>query len=832
MVLKHHELVIASLAVAFLLSFDALGAAAAGPNPGAEYMPSYSIYGTPSIPSSISVQNATSQAWGPYINTLYMTWFTTSEAIVEALVNGYIQFDSAGVGNIQQYNQLQPYTVTGQIAINITATNGFGYIGMNTNKGLTANVWVRRALQQLTNYAAMSQALDNGILGIASPYYLLPSVYGTYFPTAEAQAYSSYGTYNVAAAEADLARACFPAGSSNCLVDHPASGYWSFTNGTKVAPLSVYTSTGPRLELEEAQIDAMANNANTINFTVNVTPVNFNTIIDSILPSGSFQMYFLGWSLGTPVNPTWFYFIFGDYALNTFYQDFVNQTMWNEFSLLLNSASTQALAQQYTATSAVDLQLQLPYIIMSWGTSLTPVNVQTWKGYYLEAPYGINNQFPGEIHPAGSTFGSLYRFGMPQNPDTLNFYPATSLYDFQILGNWVANPLTVSPSNPVGIVANLASNYTVGSLTGNDPNGHYVNGTVITMNFNPNVYWSDGVPLTALDYNFTLWYLDVGGFASNPYSTTSDVVTIDPGVSVNYTAESSAPGLEYYGVASGFVDTYVPPTNPYQLQIFFNTSSIFNLDSVYALGSGVLPEHIYGSISPVTLNGETTAQYLSQAVGAGAYTLYEYSPTNSYAQLQYNPSYFLTNPLAVQMNATQGSTATFTMSASTWNGPGLTSSATGYAGAYAPVTGANGTLYLLNPTTQAVIASYPLTAGASGEYTAQIPTSSLAAGTSYTLDAQLSWTGASYMDFANGGTTGTTHYYHQYSTLNVLAATPTTEHTTTQATSTGPTTSPTTSVTVSSPSTAEYLVIAIIVVAVVILAAAIVMRRGGKAPSA
>ncbi|MDG6988116.1 MAG: hypothetical protein JRN21_02195 [Nitrososphaerota archaeon] len=831
MVLKHHELVIASVAVAFLLSFNALAAVAAGPSPGAEYLPSYSIYGTPSVPSSVSVLNATSETWGPYINTLYMTWFTTSEAIVEALVNGYIQFDSAGVGNIQQYNQLQPYTLTGQIAINITVTNSFGYIGFNTNKGLTSNVWVRRGLQQLTNYAEMSQALDNGILGLASPYYLYPSVYGSYFTTAEAQAYANYGAYNVAAAEADLAKACFPTGSTNCLVDHSAAGYWSFTNGTKVAPLSIYTSTGPGLQLEDAQIEAMSNNANAINFTVNITPVNFNTIIDSILPTGSFEMYFLGWSLGTPVTPTWIYFIFGNYVLNTFYQDFVNQTMWNEFSLLENSASTRALAQQYTQVSAVDLQLQLPYIMMSWGTSLTPVNVQTWKGYYLEAPYGINNQFPGEIHPAGSIFGSLYRFGMPQNPDTLNFYSATSLYDFQILDNWVANPLTVSPSNPVGIAPEIASNYTVGSLTGTDPNGHYVNGTVITMNFNPNAYWSDGVPLTAADYNFTLWYLDLGGFSSNPYNPSSGVVNIDPGVSVNYTAESSAPGLEYFGLASGMVDTYVPPSNPYQLQIFFNTSSIFNLNNVYAIGSGIIPEHIFGSISPVTLNGETTAQYLSQAVGAGPYTLAEYSPTNSYAQLQYNPSFFLTNPLSVQLNATQGGTALFSMTASTWSGSGLTSSSTGFTGAYAPVTGANGTVYVINPTTQAVVASYPLNVGTNGQYTAQIPTGSLTAGTSYTLDAQLSWTGLQYMDFANGGTTGTTYYYHQYSTLNVLAAGPTSSQSTTAPT-TPSTTAQSTTAPVASSNTALYIVAAIVVVAVVVLIAALVTRRGGKAAPA
>lgn len=784
-------------------------------------LPSYSIYGTPSTPSAVAVQNDTTQAWGPYINTIYMTWFTTSEAIVEALVNGYIQFDSSGVSNVQEYNQLQPYTASGQIAINITAANTFGYVAFNTNHGLTANVYVRRALQQLTNYASEAQALDNGILGIASPYYLYPSIYGSFFTTQEAQAYANLGTFSLTAAEHDLEEAG--------LVDNSAAGYWTFANGTRVPALSVYTSTGPGLELEEDSLDAMVDNANAINFTVNITPVNFNTIIDSIVPSGSFQMYFLGWSLGTPVSPTWFYYIFGNYVLNTGYQDFVNQTMWNEFSDLLTGSTSQALAQQYTQVSATDLQSQLPYIIMSWGTSLTPVNVQSWRGYYLEPPYGVNLNFPGEIHPTGSNFGSLYRFGTPQNPDTLNFYTATALYDFQILSQEVLNPLGISPSNPVGITAGAALNYSISSLTGNDPNGHYVNGTVITMNFNPDIYFSDGVPLTAVDYNFTIWYLDLPGFSSNPYNPSSDIVTIDPGVSVNYTAESANPGLEYFGVASGLVDTYVPTSDPYQLQIFFNTSSIFNIQEIYAIGSGILPEHIFGSISPTTLATESTSTYLSQEVFAGQYTLEEYSPTNSYAQLQYNPSYFLSNPLSIQMNATAGGSAPFSMTADLWNGSALVSSSTGFAGTYSPVNGATGTLYIMNPTTLATVATYPLTAGSNGQYTAQISTTSLPVG-SYTLLAQLSWTGASYSDFAGGATTGNTYYYHQYSTLNV-----TPQSVTTVTTSTAPvsTTSSSVSITTvsSSSNTALYLVAGLIVVAVVVVIVALVARRGPRAPA-
>ncbi|HXW36736.1 MAG TPA: ABC transporter substrate-binding protein [Nitrososphaerales archaeon] len=777
--------------------------------------------------------NDSAEYWGPYMNTIYVTWFTTSEALVEATVNGYVQFDSGGVGNVQQYNQLQPYTTSGLLAINISAANSFGYIGFNTNVGLTSNVHFRRALQHLTNYATETQALDNGILGIASPYYLYPAIYGSYFGSQEAAAYQQHGAFSLTAAEQELEAAG--------LVDNSKGSDWTFANGTAVPALNVLTSTGPGLELEEASIEAMTDNAAAINLTINIEPVNFYTIIDSLLPSGSFQMYFLGWSLGTPVSPTWFYYIFGDYPLNTYYQNFQNTTMWNEFNDLLEGSSTQALAQQYATTSADELQNQLPYIILDWGTSLTPVNVQSWKGYTLEAPYGV--LFPGEVHPTGSTFGSLYRFGTPQNPDTLNLYVATSLYDFQILNLLIQTPLTIAYNDPVGIVANAAYNYSIGSLDGKDPNGHPVNGTTITMNFNPNVYFSDGVPLTAADYNFTLWWLDMGGFSSNPWNPSQDTVTIDPGVVLNYTAESANPALEYFGEAAGFVDSYVPPSNPYQLTIYFNTTSIFNLNEVYS--EPILPEHIFASISPTAFASETTGQYLAQEVFAGSYTLNSYSPANSYAELQYNPAAFLASPLAVQMNAVTGSTAAFSMTADTWNGPGMTSSSSGFFGDYVPINGASGTLYVMNPTTLATIASYPLTAGSNGQYTAQIPTGSLAIG-SYTLDAQLSWTGPSYTDFAGGQTTGNTYYYHQYSTLNVTPVVSTTTTTSQSSVATISTASfsssfsttsapiitttsgaPTTTTTTSSNS-AEYLVLAIIIVAVVIMIVALIARRGPK----
>jgi len=779
------------------------------------YLPPYSIYGTPSPPSDVSVMNNTAELWGPYVNTVYFTWFTTSEAIVEALVNGYIQFDSAGVSNAQEYNQLQSYIKSGEIAVNITPNNGFGYIGFNTNMYPLSNVHFRRAIQHLTNYQSIASALLNGVLGIASPYYFIPQVYGTYFSSQEAQAYQQYGTFNLSAAIQELEAAG--------LVDHPAQGYWTYPNGSQVTPFTLYTSSGTGLDLRTQVLEAMTNNAKTINLTINIVPINFNTLIDSLLPAHNVEMYQLGWSLGSPVSPTWLYYIFGDYILNTYYQDYNDTTAWNLVAKVQFDSATPQLAYNYAIAAATYLQENLPYVMLDWGSNLVPVNVQSWKGYTSEAPYGI--LFPANIHPVNSTFGSLYRYGQPQNPDTQNIYMQTSLYDFEINGNEYATPLGVSPSNPVQLVPNAAYNYTLSTGSGMTPNGHPFNGTIVTMYFLPNAVWQDGVPMTALDYNFTIWWLDLGGYSSNPYNPSSDTVTIDPGVVVNYTAEAGNPGPEYFGEASGLVDTYVPPSNPYELQIYFNSTSIFNLLTVY--GEPILPEHIFASIQPTTFATESASQYLPQEVFSGPYAFQTWSVTSDYATIRYFPSYYLANPYSDVISAPQGQSAMFTMNAWVLNQSQFTSSSGSYTAGYSPVNGASGTLYVLNSNTLQTIATYPLQFSGNGTYTAQVSTSSLAQGT-YTLVAQLNWTGASYPYFGAGHTSANNYNLHQYATLMVTAPVPTQTTTTTispttTTTTTSATTVPTTKTSGVSGST--ILVIVLIVVALVVLGVGVATRR-------
>jgi len=227
-----------------------------------------------------------------------MTWFTSSEAVIEALVNGYIQYDAAGVSSAQEYNQLLPYAQQHEISLNSTITDGFGYIGFNVHAYPGDNIYFRWAIQHMLNYQALSSVLDNGILGVASPYWFQPGAFQSqYFTTAEQQAYQEYGAYNLSAAIQDLELAGF--------VDHPAQGYWSYPNGTSEAsdPLSIYYSTGTGQSLEIKMLSVLTSAAAQINFTITLSGVSFDTLAYTLLPADDFEMLTLGWALGSPPTP-------------------------------------------------------------------------------------------------------------------------------------------------------------------------------------------------------------------------------------------------------------------------------------------------------------------------------------------------------------------------------------------------------------------------------------------------------------------------------------------------------------------------------------------------
>jgi ABC-type transport system substrate-binding protein len=779
------------------------------------YIPPFSIYGTPTPPSDQATLNLTGEYWGPYVNTVYWTWFTTSQAIIEALVNGYIQDDMAGVGNIQQYNQIQQYVKSGQIALNITPANEWNWLGFNVHEYPFSNVHFRRALQHLVNYATITSALDNGILGIATPYYFLPSIFGKYFTPQLVQAYQKYGAYNLSAAVQELEAAG--------LVDHSAQGYWSYSNGTK-ASFTVIIVTGPGEELELAELSGLTSSAPLINLSITTEAVNPTTFGTQILPNKEYQM-FLGEWIWSPPSPTELYMFLGPTAINSIVQNYTDPVAWNLLQKLEFDSSTPQLALNYTAQASAYLQSQLPYITLFFGTTLVPINVQNWRGYTIEPPF---TPITLDLHPSNSTVGSFYRIGYGAGPDTLNPYTYLAAIDDYIFGAQYVSPLQIALNSSVDYFPWAAYNYSVTASSGLMPNGEPYNGTVITFNFLHDITWADGVPLTAEDYNFTLWYFDVGGFTHDPYNPSIDTIEYSPGITLNYTAEANYPSLVWYDGAPGMVGTYVPPNNPYQLQIYFNTSSIFNLYNIF--GFPTIPEHTLAHVSPVQMSQESSPQqYLPQYVPASGYMFESWSPSASFTAQLRNPSYFLTNPYVNQITATTGSTAQFSVTVKTYNTSQIISNSTGYFAIYNPVNNAAATLYVANFNSMQILQTVQMQNTGPGVYTATINTANLQPG-SYLLLAQVNWTGAPYYFYSgNGSTTANSYNFHEYGVLTVTSSTsPSTTQTPTSPTLTTTTsfsTTPSTTTTTQSSSTSTIAIVVILVVIVIAALAAVAVTR-------
>jgi ABC-type transport system substrate-binding protein len=781
-------------------------------------LPPFSIYGTPAPPSSSPFLNRTGEYWGPYAKSIYVTWFTTTEAEIEALVNGYIQYDLGGVSTIQQYDQLLSYAQAGQIGLNATPYNGIWFIGFKYNAYPYNSTQFRLGIQQLENYQDIAAAFDDGILGVASPYYLYPGLYGQYFTSQQQQAYEKYGAFNTSAAVKDFEAAG--------LVDHSAQGYWSYPNGTKlVLPFYIWDLG---VELDQALIAPLISNAASINLTINEVIVSFSTFVYDLLPGEDMGMYLAEFGFGPPAEPNWFWLLLSNSPLAEYYEHYDNQTTWNLINKLYFDSSSIALAKQYANAAAVYLQETVPFVTIGWATSLVPASAVGWSGNILQG--GVGYVFPGNVHPANSTFGGLYRYGDIGPLADQNIYTEVTGPDEAILAiEWASGmQLSYDSSN---LFPWAVSNWTISAGSGMMPNGHPYDGSTITLHLLHNAVWQDGTPLTAADLNFTLWYFDSGGFAANPYNPGVDTIDFAPGLTMNLTADTLSPSPTWFGNLPGMVGTYVPPSDPYTLTIYMNTTSVFSLYSAYPAiwEMPIMPEHAFYNVTEARYSTEPVQDYLSQQVMAGAYMFQSWSETANYATLIYFPSYFLANPYSYVITGSQGSTVDFGMNVTVY-GDHVVQTAAGYSATFNKVDNGTGTVYILNNSTLSEVASAPLTSSGNGGYTAAIDTSSLAPGTYY-LIGQVNWTGAPYYYYDGGSTTQHNSYsYHEY---GVLVVTPkSTASSTPTSSSVAPSSSSATSTQTLQPTTTVsssvlpviYLSVVIIMV-VIITALALVLRR-------
>jgi hypothetical protein len=435
--------------------------------------------------------------------------------------------------------------------------------------------------------------------------------------------------------------------------------------------------------------------------------------------------------------------------------------------------------------------------------------------------------------------------------------------------NW----MTVAPGNVTTLYSNLVKPFTGTTQTGagwsnawqpgssNTPK-KIVNGQVITLDFRNNITWSDNVPLTAYDFNYSLWAWNITGNSGS------------------YTPLM----YEMYG-SSGLIATYINPSDPYEIQIYVNSSSIWNLNEVTV---SVLPMHILHNFNvadlaqptgavdltqPSTstatdaasssfcgkgclLNDPTWMQYLPNLeVGSGPFYLYTYAGITSGAGvLKANPNYDRTawNVIAAMPANTIPATATsypfstniqeftYNPTASTVTFGGDYGSLASYATGYVGITNATASiqLYSSNGTKVGSAVTTGITE-TDGTYTASIGTSALTPGAyEIVLTANYNFLGLARAWYqASGFTIQSPVTVTTTTPPTTSVTTPTTTKTSTTTTTTPTTTTTrstttTTSTTTTSTSTATTMIVAVIIVVIlVVLVAAYLLRRRTKQSS-
>ncbi|SRR5579875_788030 len=731
----------------------------------------------------------------PYVNKVVYEWtYSSDEAVYEAM--------QAGQGDVYSFTEpsiIQNAETNPNFNVTVIPTFGFRQIQFNFARYPYNNTYFRRAIISLIDYSTIQSTIcDGGLVCVASPTFLLPSSYPAFASPQAYQYYLQYESYNLTRAAQYLREAG--------LVYNQAKGQWYLPNGTLFQPTFLYWAGHPG---SQAFAELLQSAAAKINLTITPVGESISTIIAATsVPYNqqTWDMLYLGWVYVSDIGPIQLEFLFGGEG----YQSenaggFYNQTIFNILQEAV-STSNYTKSVELTKLAQVYLMQQLPYVMLSWNVADTVVNIHNFANYIVSPGFGISTTY---VHPVGDTTnGTLYLPGLSNSaPNHMNIYSSTSAAALGLLYTLYDSPFTTNNSVPGQILPWIAQSWSVEShINTSTPDGNIVNGQIITLNFARNVTFQDGVPLTAADYNFTLWYLDTPGLSKGVYNL--------DGLQINYSvvAQNSAPF--YFGSLPTLVYSNVNSSNPYQIQLYFNTSSVWTL---YQIGIIILPMHIFDRIPPQDLANKL---YINE-LGSGAYIFDGWSKQSGIAETVANYAYWKFDPLTQWTNLTQGQTYTLGANVTTivWNNQ------TDLFNTY-PIANASAQIQVVHFNGQPVSftdgspAVVPMTQVSGSVYTGSVNTANLAPGT--------------YEAIVNATYTigGLKHEYLRFYSFTVNPSTPTTTTSTTSASSTtAPSSQTTTSTTTSTTTTTTTthintgVIAAVVVVIIVIIAVAVLALR-------
>ncbi|WP_048054462.1 hypothetical protein [Acidianus hospitalis] len=716
------------------------------------------------------------QPWVGKITFVYT--YTSPTAEFEALIQGKV--DTAGISEKSEYT-CASCKYKNCVYVGIAPVRSFGQIVFSFNSSyITSYRCFRYAVSSLICPTNITDYVwCDGLLGQDIPYFVSPKVYAPWFNPEVVTWYEEHESYNITRAVICLSKV--PGVTHvNCK--------WYY-HGKPLVLTFLYCEDSP---CQQRLAQYLKSQFALINITLCTEATTFATQIGAATtPPFVFNMTTFGWINLCPAVSSWFVIYTTPCDTGGFY----NATITN---LIHEADSAPTVAEDINLTKQAELDLQycLPYIIINWANAVQGVWLPGWANYlYLcKGTQNIAIQYC-YVHPVNETLtgdfivsnlcSSLMRH--------LNLYSSASFYAYQIFGQLYESPAeypfdNLTDINPADLVPLLASKWCIQKpVTETLPNGkELVNGTVLTVYFVKNATFINGYPVTACDYNFTIWYLDIPGMlGTNTFC----------GLTINYTYLKCHGEIngDYFGTITCLV--YSQVVCPYEIKIYLNdTESVVPVDDI--LTDPVLYEYqCYNHIKPCNIYNCKFTPLISY--GPYIWDGSSASFTNKCFTIIYNPHYFRICPLIFLNTTKEGTPYTYTATfyCYTWcssNDSLVPHPVVGSATAWLVALDVPGVKY--GPYTTPI----PMTMKAPGVYTVTFNTTGLPAGV-YEIVAKVTW--------------GNGKEEFDYGSLNITPVPVTT------------TVPPTTTTHVSTTPVALYIGIGIVIIVIIAAIAFVIIRR-------
>ena len=832
---------------------------------------------TAALPSGVE-SGASVGLHGPYLNSIKFTVITSDATLLSSLTSNTIQ-------GPEWYFAVGSYITASQntnLYTNYTTGYTFDVVAFNMLHAVINNTHFRLAIQDLTDYSYIQGTVLSGIGGSAQPDMLPCAIY----PDACNSAAFSSVTHSQANAMTELLAAGLVCnGGGACGAPGTGAGranVWTY-NGAVFSPLYYYRSDDP---LRSGVATNLVFNAQSIGLQLNAKGIikaggpvylasvgcsisagTYNPVTGGNNPpqfdykcansgSDAWDMYSAGWITSPIYNWPWFFFNSANVLNTENFLNFYNATMDKDTNSLYYATSWSA-AQTAAQKVGLDFAQQNPYVMSFYQNQLYSVYLKGWTGYdaYTSTgpmtSYGVYYSFLN-LHPTGQATGGTYNYALHQIADDSGMdplYGTNWVWQVDVWGEIYDSQLAFSPTQPTTAEAFVPweGSYSVNAFSGSISSGsgytlwqpslatgaQKVVGQAITFNLYNNMTFSDHVPVTAYDLNYSLDAFNVVG--NLPDSTV-------------YSTGALAG-------SAGLIATYIPPNNPFQITYYINSTSVWNAGNVVW---PVLPLHIFKYFSADRLSGsaalETTDTFAAAVaacagvqgtscmadggtgsnapawlqdlpnleIGNGPFTMQSFDPTTGTGQLLKNVNYYRSAWWAGAPSVAAGASFTYhTMINESMFNSGSSSMMGVGAGATGtvPITNATGTVTVEQNGTP-VGTPVTLTAGSGGAYSASIPTSGLSAGLyELVVNASYNFLGLhrTWLQFGGMQVSGAMH-----STTSSTTQQQSTTSSTTQQQST--TSSTTTS---SSTDYTPYIAGIVVILVIIVIAVALARRRGG-----